>query len=511
MISVTKNPFMGFRFPKQKSDPDVNSNQTQKDKKSPPNMPKLPLFKRTSSQPVLSSREAVTVDFLTLPISNNKEIDNHFNKHLKGNFNPLSPLNAQHLARKVDIVAKEIIKKNNLSSPIQPISHNDLIIKIQYSNTLISNIQKKISKIIVILDEYSHKHGARTEKLTTIRDALEELSNIEENLVTFVYQLENCKNNRSKDGKEIWKILSMALRDDQGETEPIFSVLKQWANPKKNEEDLLNQHINNAALIDSIPGTMIPWEEKEKPNYPINAITPYDVVRSIFPYTTPIMDSILINKNLFEIKDEDKESFFKRLLTSLYQNGYPSNSNQDTETDVQSLLKAEKFSGEQVKEYLTEYPLPILDILRPYTMNCWANADEVIKDVFPSPYFAQLQKGIKCVFSVSDPADPSVTTSKTYKIFFSKEKQSPDSFPKPDLERELCELVFGWKLYKKNSGWKGSLVIENVIWNTLCSTDKERLELAKRIKSKAAQYSPLKPKKNLTPRPNILQDIIIQP
>lgn len=442
--------------------------------------------------------------FDKLPITDSstlrKKIDRGCKKYIKVQFKLRNPtlINAALLASKVDIVARYEIEKHFKSSSRHPISNRELILYIQHSGILISNIQRKLQVLVEILECYGTLYRARTDLLCELRKSLVHLMSFSEELVKFSIALESYQKDRSKIGKLLWEIISLAIEDNQGKTDPILSILDRWTNPTEFEIELLNNHIDEVTLIQSIPGTEVDWVEGKSAMYPIDSIPAEDVVRSMFPSDQVIMNSITINGKPFfpstetEAIDTQKK-FFRVLLSELYQAGYAAKRERDVNRDLDTLLTATRFSSADLPAFLLNHPLPILDLLRPYTISCWGHADQLIRKHFPIifnfPYCAKIKQGVDCAFSIKSPRSHSVTVSKTYQLYFRQDTLNQEAFPIPNPERMLCELVFEWTLSKKDAVWKGNLLIKEVTWNPVTPWEDQKA-IATGIVPKTTESTP---------------------
>lgn len=418
--------------------------------------------------------------------SSAKKIDKGLKKFLKVKMKTMNPtlVSASLLARKVDIVARHEVEQRFKDSEDPSISSKELIFYIQHSGILSSNIQRRLQILANIIESYACLHGYRTQQLHTLRTSLQSLIATCEDLVQFTMLIEKLRIVSSKTEKLQWEVISIAIEDDRGKIESVLDLLNLWANPTEFEINQLNIHIEQVTRIQSIPGLRIIWKEDENEEHPIESIPVNDAVRSICPGDTVLMNSIHINGVTFynDAKSSQfkcQEDFFKAFFSALNQAGFEEKRPRDIDRDVTTFFTAARIRTEELEGYLKSHPLPILDLLRPYNMNSWGHADQIIRNIFPgifeAPYCTKLQQGVNCSFSIKGPLDWTVTVQKSYKIFYRIPSNSFESFPIPDLNRMLCSISFEWSLEKNKGFWSGQLMINKIEWSSSTPWEDQRV------------------------------------
>lgn len=415
-----------------------------------------------------------------------KKIDKGLKKFLRMKMKTMNPtlVSASLLASKVDIVARYEVEKRFKDSQNPSISSKELIFYIQHSGILSSNIQRRLQILADNIESYVCLHGHRTHQLHTLRTSLQSLIATCDDLVQFTKLIEKHRKVSNKTEKLQWEVISMALEDDRGKIEPVLTLLNLWANPTDFEFDQLHTHIEQVTRIQSIPGLRVVWTEDENEEHPIDTIPVNDAVRSMCPGDTVLMNSISINDETFynDEKASDfksQEDFFKALFTALNRAGFAEKRQRDIDRDVTTFFTAARIRTEELEEFLKSHPLPILELLRPYTMNSWGHADQIIRNnfsgIFEAPYCTKLQQGVNCSFNIKDPLDWTVSVEKSYKIFYRIPSKSFESFPMPDLNRMLCRISFEWSLKKNKGFWNGQLMVNKIEWSSSTPWEDQKL------------------------------------
>ncbi len=244
-------------------------------------------------------------DFDTIPMitskSERKKINKGCKKFIRTQFKSRNPttINAKLLASKVDIVVRHEIESGFKSLTPTRTSIKQLILYIQRTGILVSNIQRRLQVLREIVENYANLHGKRTEFLCDLHLNISKLMNSSESLIDFMMILDSLSNITNKISEKHWEIFSLALEDQKGHIKPIYNLLNQWNHPTQSEIDILSNHIDQVSRIQSIPGTKISWIEGDDATYPIDHTPVNDVIRSMIPSDMVLMNQIKINGELF--------------------------------------------------------------------------------------------------------------------------------------------------------------------------------------------------------------------
>ena len=425
--------------------------------------------------------------FHELPISKSeKKLNRQARKFILSRFPMQDPttISAEYIAMKVDIIARHKIQEDIRRSPEAAVTLDSVVDHFQLNDFLISNIQRRLGTLRSLIEEFAALHGARTQRMKELHNDISLLM-ATSHLKSFInYTMRICQG-RDRESKKRWEILKLAFEDQKGKYENVIAILNRWTSPTEAETRIIQQHIIYETKINAIVGIEIPWEELPGTAFPIDNILSDDPLRAIFPYDRVLFNSITINGMPFHsasapyTKTTQPEFFFD-LLKELYRAGFAVKRDREIHCDVHTLLTALGSGMEKdvIRAFLKSHPLPVLDLLRPYTMSCWAHADIVFRNrfkaLFDEPYTAKLQQGMDCEFHIKGPTNHFVTQRKSYSVYHRLTALSVYSSPTPDTTRKICTVTVEWTIGKGPDGWKGRLVVTGFKWDSQPSTTKQR-------------------------------------